>query len=259
LRCQSGQRSSSFRGRNSASDSALERADLGQLKADPLLITVGRALRALIRALKQASRSRNAGPSCYSAVEYTRTCLRSGDQSMTRAATGGARTYNAAAKLLHWSIAVLIVLQLGIGWTMPEIHKNTRPDGLIAWHVAVGVLIVLLVAARVVWRAVRPPTGADSERGAMRRLASATHILLYLLMIVVPVLGWAHANSRDWVVGIGPLHLPRIMAAGSKIGHEMGDIHADLAIVLAVVIGLHLAAGLYHQFIRRDDTLLRMM
>jgi len=178
---------------------------------------------------------------------------------MTRAATGGTRTYNAVAKILHWSIAVFIALQLGIGWTMPEIHKNTRPDGEIAWHIAVGVLIVLLVAARVVWRAVRPPIGTDSDRGGMRRLASATHILLYLLMIIVPVLGWANAGSRDWVVGIGPLHLPRLMSAGSKLGHEMGDIHGDLAAVLAVVIGVHVAAGFYHQFIRKDDTLLRMM
>jgi cytochrome b561 len=77
--------------------------------------------------------------------------------------------------------------------------------------------------------------------------------------IVVPVLGWAHAGSRDWVVGIGPLHLPRIMAAGSKLGHELGDIHGDLAMVLAVTIALHVAAGVYHQFIRKDDTLLRMM
>ena len=178
---------------------------------------------------------------------------------MTPAATDGARTYNPVAKILHWSIALLIALQLGIGWTMPEIHKDTRPDGEIGWHLEIGVLIVLLIAARVVWRAVRPPTGTDSDRGAMRRLASATHILLYLLMIVVPVLGWAHAGSRDWVVGIGPLHLPRIMAAGSKLGHELGDIHGDLAMVLAVMIALHVAAGFYHQFIRKDGTLLRMM
>ncbi len=178
---------------------------------------------------------------------------------MTRAAAGGARTYNAVAKILHWSIAVLIPLQLGIGWTMPEIHKGTRPDGEIGWHLAVGVLIVLLVAARVVWRVVRPPTGTDNDRSGTRRLASATHVLLYLLMIIVPVLGWANAGSRDWSVGIGPLRLPRLMAAGSKLGHEMGDIHGDLAVVLAVVIGLHVAAGLYHHFIRRDNTLLRMM
>ena len=178
---------------------------------------------------------------------------------MTRAANRDARTYNGLAKVLHWSIAVLVVLQLGIGWTMPEIHKDTRPDGEIGWHVAVGVLIVLLVVARIVWRLARPPSGTESDRGTMRRLASAMHMLLYLLMIAVPVLGWANAGSRDWVVGIGALHLPRIMAAGSKFGHDLGDIHGDLAMVLAVVIALHVAAGLYHQFIRRDDTLLRMM
>jgi len=53
--------------------------------------------------------------------------------------------------------------------------------------------------------------------------------------------------------------LPRIMAAGSKLGHELGDIHGDLAVVLAIAIVLHVAAGFYHQFIRKDDTLLRMM
>ena len=85
---------------------------------------------------------------------------------MAQIPADGARTYNPVAKILHWSIAVLIALQLGIGWTMPEIHKGTRPDGLIGWHVTVGVLIVLLVGARVVWRAVRPPTGTGGIRGA---------------------------------------------------------------------------------------------
>jgi cytochrome b561 len=176
-----------------------------------------------------------------------------------RSASDGVRRYNGVAKFLHWSIAVLIVLQLGIGEIMPDIHKDTRPEGEIAWHISVGVLIVLFVAARVVWRLVRPPTGAESDRGWTLRLASATHFLLYILMIIVPILGWANASSRDWVVGVGPLHLPGIMPAGSHLGHELGDIHGDLAVALAVVIGLHVLAGLYHQFVRRDDTLLRIM
>jgi cytochrome b561 len=178
---------------------------------------------------------------------------------MIGSATDGVRRYNGVAKMLHWAIAVLILLQLGIGGIMPDIHKDTRPEGEIAWHLSVGALIVLLVAARVVWRFVRPPTGTEIDRGWTRRLASATHILLYLLMIIVPVLGWANASSRDWVVGIGPLHLPSIMPAGSHLGLELGDIHGDLAVVLAVLIGLHVLAGLYHQFVRRDDTLLRIM
>jgi cytochrome b561 len=178
---------------------------------------------------------------------------------MMRSAASEVRRYNGVAKFLHWSTAVLIVLQLGIGGIMPEIHKNTRPDGAIAWHISVGVLIVLCVAARVVWRLARPPTGIESDRGWTRRLASATHVLLYILMIIVPILGWANASSRDWVVGLGPLHLPSLLPAGSRLGHELGDIHADLAVVLAVLIGLHVLAGLYHHFVRRDDTLLRIM
>ncbi len=178
---------------------------------------------------------------------------------MMRSSTSGVRRYNGVAKLLHWSIAVLLILQLGIGELMPDIHKDTRPDGLIAWHIMVGVLIVLLVAARVAWRIVRPPTGIESDRGWTRRLASAIHVVLYLLMIIVPILGWANASSRDWVVGLGPLHLPGLLPAGSRFGHELGDIHGDLAIVLAGLIGLHVLAGLYHHFLRRDDTLLRIM
>jgi len=87
-------------------------------------------------------------------------CLRE-SKSMNNAVNDGLRTYNGFAKLLHWSIAVLVILQLGIGWTMPEVHKDTKPVGLIGAHVIVGTLIVLLVAMRIVWRAVRPPTGTD--------------------------------------------------------------------------------------------------
>jgi cytochrome b561 len=178
---------------------------------------------------------------------------------MKRSAAVGVRSYNGGAKFLHWSIAILIILQLGIGAIMPPIHKDTRPEGEIAWHIAIGVLIVLLVAARVVWRLVRPPTGTESDHGWTRRLASATQLGLYLLMVVVPVLGWANAGSRDWAVAIGPLQLPRIMPAGSELGLALGDIHGVLAVVLAVVIGLHVLAALYHQFVRGDDTLLRIM
>src|SRR5450631_1173713 len=142
-------------------------------------------------------------------------CLRE-SKSMNNAVNDGLRTYNGFAKLLHWSIAVLVILQLGIGWTMPEVHKDTKPVGLIGAHVIVGTLIVLLVAMRIVWRAVRPPTGTDVGPVALQRAATGTHIALYLLLIVVPVLGWANANSRDWAVGVGPLILPRLMPAGSK-------------------------------------------
>ncbi len=166
--------------------------------------------------------------------------------------------YTAVAKLLHWSIALMIVLQLIIGWTMPEVHRGTLPEGKIAWHLGIGSIIVLLVALRVIWRMTHAPLPAAGDSGWSHRLAQANHLLLYLLMIVVPVLGWANASARHWTVGVGWFELPAIMTAGAKIGPLVGDIHGWLAEVLAVLAGLHVLAGAYHHFVRRDGTLRRM-
>jgi cytochrome b561 len=177
---------------------------------------------------------------------------------MTEAAAPAAK-YSPLAKLLHWSIALLIFVQLGIGWTMPEVHKETRPVGEIAWHLKVGTLIVLLVALRVLWRLASPPRRTDDGRGWLARVAQAIHALLYLLLVAVPLLGWANAGSRDWAVGLGSwLDLPRIMPVGSKLGHAFGDVHGNLAVVLAVLVGIHIVAGLYHHFVLRDGILRRM-
>ena len=179
---------------------------------------------------------------------------------MTPEARPLSRSYSRTAKVLHWLIALLIVVQLVIGWTMPHVRKGTLPVGEIGWHVTVGVLITLLVALRIVVRVARPPAGAPRAVGLVDRLGQGVHALLYLLMVVVPVLGWANANSRDWAVGLAPLFdLPRIMPVGSKLGHDLGDVHSALAVVLAVLIGLHVLAGLFHHWVRRDDTLRRMI
>jgi cytochrome b561 len=169
------------------------------------------------------------------------------------------RTYNAFAKVLHWAIALVILAQFVIASTMPDMHHDTRPDGEIAWHLSVGALILLLVVVRVGWRIARPPVTAGVERGVQHRIAQATHGLLYLGMLVIPVLGWASANSRGWVVGVcSGFPLPKIMATGAPFGHELGDIHGTLAWVLLGLVGLHVAGGLYHQFVLKDDTLQRM-
>jgi cytochrome b561 len=169
------------------------------------------------------------------------------------------RTYNLFAKALHWGIALLIFAQFGIALLMPEVHKETKPEGLIAWHVSVGVLILLLVVVRVVWRIARPPVTTGTEAGAQHRIAAITHGLLYLAMFVIPVLGWANANWREWVVGVcSGFSLPSILSHDVAWGHELGDIHGTLAWVMLGLIGLHVAGGLYHQIVLKDDTLKRM-
>ncbi|WP_118183964.1 cytochrome b [Paraburkholderia phosphatilytica] len=169
--------------------------------------------------------------------------------------------YDGVARTLHWAIVMLIVAQFLLGWTMPDIHRNTTPDGLIAWHLTVGATIVVAMALRVLWRVThRPPPPPDDLPVPLSVLSRATHLLLYAALVAVPVLGWINASSRGWKVALpGGVGLPALSASGSSFGHSMGDVHSLLAWVLLVLIGLHVAAALFHRFVLRDRTMQRML
>jgi cytochrome b561 len=167
--------------------------------------------------------------------------------------------YDRVARFLHWLVMVLIAVQFVIGWTMPGVDGNTRPLGLIAWHLAVGTTLILAMAVRIVWRFTHkpPPHALPPVLSAVSR---ATHFLLYAFLIAVPLLGWANASSRGWAVGLfGVFHLPALTPTGSSFGNAMGDIHGDLAWVLFALIGMHVAAALFHRFVLKDRVLQRMM
>lgn len=167
--------------------------------------------------------------------------------------------YDAVAKIFHWLVVVLIVAQFVLGWTMPDIHKGTRPDGLIAWHLGVGATLIAAVVLRIVWRLTHrvAPATLSPVLGVVSHI---THGLLYLALVVVPVLGWANASSRGWSIRLlGLLPYPAIAPVGSPVGHAMGDIHGVLAWVLFALIALHVAAALFHRFVLRDRILQRML
>ncbi|MBU9569724.1 cytochrome b [Burkholderia multivorans] len=170
-----------------------------------------------------------------------------------------AARYDAIARLLHWLIVTLIVAQYAIGWTMPEVHRDTQPVGLIAAHLIVGTALLAAMACRVLWRVThRPPP--DDLSPVMRTLSGATHIALYALLVAVPLLGWINASSRAWSVTLlGIVPLPALSTAGSGFGHAMGDVHGILAWVLFGGICLHVAAALAHRFVLRDGVMQRMM
>ncbi|HIH2746201.1 cytochrome b [Burkholderia aenigmatica] len=167
--------------------------------------------------------------------------------------------YDAVARLLHWLIVALIVAQYAIGWTMPDVHRDTQPIGLIAAHLLVGTALIAAMVCRVLWRVTHRPPASDLPP-AMRALSGVTHFALYALLIAVPLLGWINASSRAWgVTLLGIVPLPALSAAGSGFGHAMGDVHGILAWALFGGICLHVAAALAHRFVLRDQVVQRMM
>lgn len=167
--------------------------------------------------------------------------------------------YDAVARMLHWLTVVLITMQFVIGWTMPDIHKDTRPIGLIAWHLGVGATLIAVMAIRVIWRLTHRPT-PDELSPQLRVVSNITHFLLYAGLVLVPLLGWINASSRGWSVRLlGVIPYPALGESGSVFGHEMGDVHGYLAWVLLALIGLHVSAALFHRFILKDHVLDRML
>jgi cytochrome b561 len=111
------------------------------------------------------------------------------------------------------------------------------------------------------WRAGHPePPPEDGLPPRQVQSARAVHWLLYALLFVLPVLGWLNASWRGFPVIMFGLELPKLLATRAPGGGWTGDVHALLATYgLLTLVGLHVAAALYHYFIRRDGVLQRML
>jgi cytochrome b561 len=145
---------------------------------------------------------------------------------------------------------------------MPHIGRNTPVTTLISLHFSFGVLILAAIVVRLAWRVIHGEPAP--ERGVppwQVHAARVIHWLLYLLLVVVPVLGWINASYRDMpVTFFGLVQVPQLVAAHDAAWRWTGDIHVLVAeYAILPLVGLHVAAALYHHFIRRDRVLQRML
>jgi cytochrome b561 len=176
-------------------------------------------------------------------------------------ASDGTGTYSGTAKALHWLVVLLLAIQFTTAFLLPHIGRNTPPSDVIDAHFSVGVLILVVMAARFAYRLTHPvPLEAKDAAPLERFVARTAHRLIYLILLVSPILGWASASAHSLPVNLfGIVTLPAIAAPGAGWGHTAGDIHATAMWVLLCLVGLHAAAALYHHIVRHDGTLRRML
>ena len=170
--------------------------------------------------------------------------------------------YRGTAKTLHWLILGLLIVQFALAWTMPDIRRDTKPDTLINLHLSFGMLILVVAVLRLAWRASRgEPAPLDGMPPWQVQTARLIHWLLYVLLFVVPILGWINASWRGFpVIFFGLFEVPKIVATRVPGWGWTGDVHSLLAnYVMLALVGLHVAGALYHYFIRRDRVLQRML
>jgi cytochrome b561 len=156
-------------------------------------------------------------------------------------------------QVLHWLLAIMVISMLFIGIGMVSVlHPYFRT--LIAIHKPLGIAILVLALLRLGVRSRRgaPPLPADLPRW-QAATAKATHVLLYTLLIVMPLTGWAMLSASGYpIVLYGPIHLPPIMPHNDALQVILRSAHTWLAYLFFATILLHVAAALFHALVRHD-------
>lgn len=167
--------------------------------------------------------------------------------------------YSGVAIWLHWTIALLIIVNLAVGLLHDAVPVLRSWMGA---HQALGLAILALTAARIAWRlAHRPPPLPAATPVWERVLAHSSHTLLYVLMIGLPMTGWIMVSGGDRPGGVSIFglfdvpHLPVSKATG-HVGH---DAHGILGWAMLALVVLHIGAALRHHMLLRDTVLTRMI
>jgi cytochrome b561 len=171
------------------------------------------------------------------------------------------RRYSNLARAFHWSIAVLILCQVPLAYYMMDLPLGIPKLETYALHKSLGMTIFGLSALRLAWRWLRPPPALPASMGAgQRRLAWATHAVLYVVVFAMPLTGWMSSSAANFPVSVfGWFTLPDLVAADEALHERLETSHEYLAYTLFTAFTLHAGAALYHQFVLRDGILGAML
>ena len=168
--------------------------------------------------------------------------------------------YNRTARVLHWLLALLLLGQLVFGWWLEEVPRNSALRGYVVnLHKSVGILIGLLVLARLVWRLRHgAPALPDCVPRWQRKLAAASHRLLYGLMLLVPLAGYLASNfSKYGVKFFNAILLPPWGPEDKQLYTLLNQTHKVAVVLLVILVAVHVAAALVHA-LRRDGIFSRI-
>lgn len=179
--------------------------------------------------------------------------------------------YGTVAMILHWLIAAAVIANICLGLYFADLPRSDPSKfGLFQLHKSIGLTVLLLSLARLSWRLINPvPPLPRGMSRPLRLLARGTHVLLYFLIIAIPLSGWALVSSSP--LGLPTMyfglfqwpHIPFLadLARDQKkmLVQNFAMIHVYLAWSAIVLIPIHVCGALYHQFVRGDDVLKRML
>ena len=167
--------------------------------------------------------------------------------------------YDNVAVALHWATALLVVTQFALAETWDWFAKPTQ-GSMQGLHMSFGVVLTLVIVARLVWRLMPGHQISSLEIGWVRIAAKAVHYLLYGLLVVAVALGFAVQWSRGHPVNLFGLGIPGPFGPFARpVRGLLKELHNYVAWAIIIIAAGHAAAALYHHYVLKDRVLKRML
>ncbi|MCZ8369806.1 MAG: cytochrome b [Porphyrobacter sp.] len=170
--------------------------------------------------------------------------------------------YSGLAMVLHWLIAVLVIVQWQIAVAAEGAPTREAGGVIMANHFALGVVIFAVVAVRLVWRQMSPPPPPVTGHAPWERtFARLVHFAFYAFLLVMPLAGWIALSTFGEPISVwGLFQLPALpVPQNPALGEVIFELHGASGIALLVLIVLHALAALKHTILDKDGTLFRML
>lgn len=170
-------------------------------------------------------------------------------------------SYGLISQVFHWLVVALIIIQYIWAWRIDEIEGLRARLELVTQHKTIGMTVLALAMLRLVWRLFNRPPPLPGHMPRWERFAAhAGHWILYGLIFVVPLSGWAYSSAAGYGdYWWGPVDFPSIVPDREELEDLFEDLHEWLTTALGVVAIGHALAALRHHFWLKDDVLRRML
>lgn len=169
-------------------------------------------------------------------------------------------SYGLVSKSLHWLFLILLVTTIIIIGSAEDLPDGPEKFSRYAAHQSIGVLLLLLVAFRSLWRMKNERPIPLGKNELQKKLGHFMHLALYALLFAQPIFGILMSQAAGHAVPFfGLFELPMLVGENESFADIMHEAHEVTAILLVLAVIVHALAALKHHFIDKDRTLIRML
>lgn len=168
--------------------------------------------------------------------------------------------YGVVSRVFHWLTVLLVLVMVPVGFIMTQELPRATQNALFTLHKGLGVVTLVVVALRIVWRLTHPapPLPTDVPAG-QARIAGIVHVLLYVLLATMALSGYVRVTTGGFPIELlNALGVPPLLPKVEAVANVAKTIHYAAAFGLVALIAAHVGAAAYHGMVRRDGIVGRM-